>query len=77
MTTEEVKLAIEDESSELHPVEPDSAQVLSGGVPLTKQKAGNDVDHNIPYLFKRMGRINREDWSLYVRGLCASIGKPR
>ncbi|KAF8585704.1 P-loop containing nucleoside triphosphate hydrolase protein [Ramaria rubella] len=43
---------------------------------LEKRRAedvSKDKQHSLPYLFMRMGRINRETWSMYVMGTVASI----
>lgn len=42
-----------------------------------KQEVGQfgDKDYNLPYLFKRMGEINRDDLYLYIGGVIAAIGE--
>jgi ATP-binding cassette, subfamily B (MDR/TAP), member 1 len=38
------------------------------------EKGHRDPDYSLPYLFKRMGRLNREGWTNYTIGAMFAIG---
>jgi ATP-binding cassette subfamily B (MDR/TAP) protein 1 len=39
------------------------------------EKGHGDTDHSLPYLFKRMGNINREGWVIYAMGSIFAFSK--
>lgn len=81
MSAAEVQEAMNQEEPQLERSRTGSGRSLASEALEKKQKAADEygrfgeVDHNMVYLFGRMGEINRSDLFFYVAGACASIGE--
>ncbi|KAG8998635.1 GTPase-activating protein, partial [Tulasnella sp. 427] len=76
MTKEEVEEALNDEKP-LARTNTGSGRSLASEIIEKKKKDGwgrfGDKEYGMPYLFKRMGLINKEDMPLYIGGVVAAI----
>ncbi|KAG8907884.1 GTPase-activating protein [Tulasnella sp. 403] len=77
MTKEEIKEAIEDEKPALNRTHTGSGRSLASEILEKKKRDGfgqfGDKEHSLPYLFKRMGAINRGDYKLYIGGVIFAV----
>ncbi|KAG8955981.1 GTPase-activating protein [Tulasnella sp. 424] len=76
MTKAEIEEALHDEKP-LARTNTGSGRSLASEIIEKKKKEGwgqfGDKEYSLPYLFKRMGAINREDSTLYIGGAVAAI----